>query len=111
VRSAAQQQCGGVFFDGAIRLAVVFFLPRPKSAPTRVKYHLTRPDLSKLVRAVEDPLTGILWSDDSRVVDIVARKAFATSQPHARVIVDYAEVLDELAIEQDLFAPLEELRP
>ena len=33
VRNAAQQDCGGVYFEGAVRLAVVFFLPRPQSLP------------------------------------------------------------------------------
>jgi len=109
VRSAAQQQCGCVFFDGPVRVAVVFFLPRPKSAPRRVTHHLTRPDVDKLARGCLDALKGILWPDDSKVVDLIARKAFATTQPHARILVDYAEVLDEVAIEQNLFSVLEEV--
>ena len=37
-----------------------------KSAP---RCHVVKPDLSKLVRAVEDALTGIIWRDDSQVID------------------------------------------
>ena len=61
------------------------------------------------MRAVKDALKGVLWKDDSQVVDLVARKAYATSQPHARVVVDYAEVLEEVAVKQDLFSVLEEV--
>lgn len=111
VRSAAQQQCAGTFFEGAVRLAIVFFLPRPKSMPARIKHHLTRPDLSKLVRGVEDALTGILWSDDSRIVDVIARKAYAVTQPHALIVVDYAELIEEIAVDQDLFAIVEDMHP
>lgn len=35
------------------------------------------PDLDKLVRAILDSLTGIVWGDDGQVVDIVARKVYA----------------------------------
>jgi crossover junction endodeoxyribonuclease RusA len=110
VRSAAQQQCQGQFFDGAVRLAVVFFLPRPQSLPKKVKHHVKKPDLDKLARAVKDALKGVLWQDDSQVVDLVARKAYATTQPHARIVVDCAEALEEVAIEQNLFEVLEEVR-
>jgi Holliday junction resolvase RusA-like endonuclease len=107
VRAAAQQQCAGAFFEGAIRLAAIFYLPRPKTV--KAKYHLTRPDLSKLLRGVEDALTGLLWSDDSRVVDIITRKTYAMTQPHACIVVDYAEAIEEIAMEQDLFAELKEV--
>jgi len=39
----------------------------------------TKPDLSKLVRCVEDALTGVLWRDDAQVVVIHAGKRYATS--------------------------------
>jgi Holliday junction resolvase RusA-like endonuclease len=32
------------------------------------KHHAQRPDLSNLVKAAEDSLTGILWKDDSLIV-------------------------------------------
>jgi Holliday junction resolvase RusA-like endonuclease len=46
---------------------MVFALRRPQrpkaSRPDRY------PDLSKLVRSTEDALTGVLWTDDARVVE------------------------------------------
>lgn len=110
VRSAAQQHCHGQFFDGAVRVAIVFFLPRPKSLPKRVTQHLTRPDLDKLTRGALDALKGVLWPDDSKVVELFVRKAYAATQPHARIQVDYADAMDEIAVAQDLFSELQEAR-
>lgn len=64
--------------SGPVNLAAVFRFPRPKghyrtgknshllrdTAPT----HPGKPDLSKLVRSVEDAMTGIVYRDDSQVV-------------------------------------------
>lgn len=110
VRNAAQQQCGGVFFEGPVRLAVVFFLPRPQSLPKKVKHHTKKPDVDKLLRAVKDSLTKTLWRDDAQVVELVARKGYAIGQPFARIVVDHAAPVDEVVVEQDLFSVLEEVR-
>jgi Holliday junction resolvase RusA-like endonuclease len=111
VRNAAQQQCAGKFFESAVRLAIVFFLPRPQSLPARVKHHTKKPDVDKLVRAVKDALRGVLWHDDAQVIHLVASKAYATTQPHVRIVVDHAEVIEETAVDQDLFAALDDVRP
>lgn len=55
--------------DGPLVARMVFTLPRPKSkradeAPAADR----KPDVSKLIRSTEDALTGIVWSDDARVV-------------------------------------------
>lgn len=61
-----------------MRLDVVFYLPRPKSAPKSVVRPAKKPDLDKLVRAVSDALTDAgVWKDDAQVVGISAAKAFA----------------------------------
>lgn len=62
--------------DGAVTLTLAFELTRPKghfgakgnlklSSP---RYPTKKPDITKLVRAVEDALKGIAWHDDSCVV-------------------------------------------
>lgn len=65
----------------AVRLVAVFAFPRPAShygtgrnaaklkpsAP--VAYHGQKPDISKLLRAVEDSMTGIAYDDDSQIAD------------------------------------------
>ena len=61
--------------DEPVHLAMIFYLPRGKTViraePT------TRPDLSKLVRAVEDALTGVIYADDAQVVSEYTEKHYA----------------------------------
>jgi len=67
--------------DGPVELHVTFFLPRPKSAPKRVQYPATKPDLDKLTRAVGDALAKVAYTEDSRIVDIHVCKRFAIDSP------------------------------
>jgi len=64
--------------EGPIEVRVVFYLPRPKSAPRRITEPAKLPDLDKLVRALGDALTSAgVWRDDAQVISTLARKAFA----------------------------------
>ena len=79
VSSAASQAMEGELITGAVSLRVLFRFARPQShygtgrnagtlkesAPLD---HTQSPDLSKLIRAVEDALTGVVWRDDRQVV-------------------------------------------
>lgn len=75
--------------QGAVRLQVDFYLPRPKGLPKKVRRHLKKPDIDKLVRSVSDALTGVVWRDDSQVVEVHARKhyAYEGTAPHATISV------------------------
>jgi Holliday junction resolvase RusA-like endonuclease len=74
--SARLEACAGII-DGPVRLTLKFMFVKPKSVKKSRTLPCVKPDLSKLIRAVEDSLTGIIWRDDSLVVDIVARKVYA----------------------------------
>lgn len=69
----------------AVRLTVAFYLPRPKSLPKKVRACIKKPDLDKLVRAVKDALTSVVWQDDSQVVELLATKHYAPDDRGARV--------------------------
>lgn len=72
---------------GPLWLQVTFMMPRPRGhygtgrnadrlragAP---RYPVVKPDATKLLRAVEDALTGIVWRDDAQVVDQMAAKRY-----------------------------------
>jgi crossover junction endodeoxyribonuclease RusA len=77
----------------AVHLGVTFILPRPVSLPKKVRAHTKKPDLDKLVRAVKDALTGVLWADDSQVVTMTAAKRYAgpDERPGAKVAVGEAD--------------------
>lgn len=51
---------------GPIRLTLKFIIPTPKR-PKRM-YPTTRPDLDNYTKALKDAANGILWIDDSQVV-------------------------------------------
>ncbi len=68
-------------------LWVSFTMPRPKShfgsrggkahlKESAPRYHTGAPDTTKLVRAVEDALNGIVWKDDRYVVEQRASKEY-----------------------------------
>lgn len=61
-----------------VYLLLNFYMPRPKNhygtgknssilKDTAPVLHTKKPDLTKLIRACEDALTGILWNDDSQI--------------------------------------------
>ena len=82
--AAAQAMNGAPLMDGPLRLEVTFYRPRSKSdlrkngtpRPSAPTHPATRPDATKLLRALEDALTGIVWRDDAQVCDQRARKEF-----------------------------------
>jgi crossover junction endodeoxyribonuclease RusA len=73
--------------ETAVGLTLTFYMPRPKShfdskgelkASAALAKPTGRPDLSKLVRAVEDAITNSkLWRDDSLVTACHAWKHYA----------------------------------
>lgn len=74
--------------EGPVKLSCTFYLPRPKnhfSTNGEIKPrflelpHLIKPDLTKLVRAVEDGLKKVAWHDDSQVVLQANLKLYADS--------------------------------
>jgi Holliday junction resolvase RusA-like endonuclease len=70
----------GVTLDGPLRLDVAFRFRMPKTRPAAVRraseaLKTTAPDLSKLVRALEDGLqAGGLITDDARICHLVCTK-------------------------------------
>jgi crossover junction endodeoxyribonuclease RusA len=56
--------------DGPLEVSMLFVMARPKSRKKDV-YVTTAPDISKLIRSTEDALTGVVWTDDARVVRYV----------------------------------------
>lgn len=103
------QDFEGLPWDGPIGIELHFYLPRPKSAPRRVLFPTTRPDGSKLLRSVEDALTGVVIRDDALIVRWVMSKDFATefvgvegrvwrvTEARSTYAIGYAQALELLA--------------
>ena len=86
VSDVAQQHAPPGLWDGPVSVSLEFRLPQPKSRPTTVGRGKNKrsiriwpdraPDLDKLLRAVVDSLTNIVFRDDSQVVRVVATKDY-----------------------------------
>jgi len=80
--------------EHAIRLDIDCYFIRPVSVPERKRpFMVVRPDASKLVRAIEDALTKILWRDDSQVVDLRISKHYAPAGEPAHTVIRVQELL------------------
>ncbi|WP_246816891.1 RusA family crossover junction endodeoxyribonuclease [Corynebacterium sp. HMSC08A12] len=78
---------------GAVSLTAVFIMPRTKAMGTKPAPHMVqKPDLDKLLRALNDGLTGIAFHDDSQVVEIKATKRRAEPGEEIGVEVDVAPI-------------------
>lgn len=72
-------------FQGPLMLVATFYQERPKShfgtrglKPSAPKYPAVRPDVTKLLRPLEDALTGVVWDDDQQIVEQIARKRYGS---------------------------------
>jgi Holliday junction resolvase RusA-like endonuclease len=73
--------------DGPLEAEFTFYRPRPlghfgtgrnagKLKDSAPAFPITRPDALKLARAVEDALSGVVYRDDSQIVDEHLRKRY-----------------------------------
>ena len=106
VAQAAGDIYRGPLLTGPLHLEVTFQFPRPKSHYGTGKnagvlklsaplYHTQKPDSTKLIRGVEDALTGIIWRDDSQVCCQTVNKRWgARAAAGVRIIplADFADV-------------------
>jgi Holliday junction resolvase RusA-like endonuclease len=87
--------------DAAIALSVVFVFARPKShfrangqlkpsAPAHCTGRIG--DVSKLVRAVEDAMTGIIYNDDAQIISLIAHRRFANDREQPCAIITVSAV-------------------
>jgi len=76
VQDAIARVYGGPPLTGPLEVHLTFTMPRPRGhfgargqlRPSAPACPTTRPDRSKLCRAVEDAATGLLWRDDAQIV-------------------------------------------
>jgi len=61
--------------ENPVSLSVNFYFKKPKT-PKNDKYHITTPDIDKLLRTVLDALQGVAFINDSQVTQIIATKDY-----------------------------------
>jgi Holliday junction resolvase RusA-like endonuclease len=64
-------------FKGPLELTAAFYFIRPKSVPqSKRPKHTVKPDLSNLVKLLEDSCNGLLWLDDCQIVSLILDKYY-----------------------------------
>jgi len=82
------QRAGAEMMAGPVKVEAHFFMPRLKShygsgkkegviKANAPNFHISKPDLDKLIRCIKDALTGIVWKDDSQVAEVSASKVYS----------------------------------
>ncbi len=74
---------------GPVRLEVDFYLERPKTVSFASRpFPIKPPDLDKLVRGVGDGIgqSGVIWGDDSQIIELAARKFYADDRETGAII-------------------------
>lgn len=79
-----RRNVGHTTFTGAVEVRMIFFVPVPAS-PIDPDFPIGPPDLDKYIRAVGDAMTKAgIYTDDSRIVRIVAEKHWARADLSTR---------------------------
>jgi Holliday junction resolvase RusA-like endonuclease len=101
VKHAAQSCYTREPMTGALGLVLVFWISRPKChfgsgknsavlKPSAPIYPTPQPDATKLLRSVEDALTGIVWKDDAQIVSQLVHKRYCDevyNRPGVQIMV------------------------
>ena len=79
-----------------LSVSMVFRMPRPRSR-RQERWHAARPDIDKLIRAVLDGLSGIVYDDDCTIARIIAVALYETDErpPGVTISVRLCEEDDE----------------
>jgi len=62
--------------DVALKLELMFYFRRPKSRK-KALFHVVKIDLDNGIKAVCDAGNGVLWRDDSIIVEVHAKKMYS----------------------------------
>lgn len=80
--------------DGPVAVTFRFVMPRRKSEPKRITpAHTRKPDLDKLARALCDALTGLIFTDDSQVTELITSKRTAAIGEQPGVHIEWRKVV------------------
>ena len=78
-------------WGGAIEVKIIFKLPRPKT--NKDKYPIKNPDTDKLIRAILDAMTGVVYNDDSQVIEVTGKKVYQEDNKTPEVIIKVKRIL------------------
>lgn len=95
---ASQAMAGRPLLNGPVEVVMRMVLPIPASWSSRKKdqaldgivFPTTKPDMDNVVKGIFDAINGVVWGDDTQVVDLQVRKRYGAT-PRVSVIVSTVE--------------------
>jgi Holliday junction resolvase RusA-like endonuclease len=81
-------------FEGAVKFYAIFFMPIPKSTSKKKRelmrssliHHTKKPDIDNLEKFVLDCCNGIVWCDDSQIIQSLTGKRYS-SNPRTEITI------------------------
>jgi crossover junction endodeoxyribonuclease RusA len=81
--AAHDAMAGRPLLEGAVSVAIAFYLSRPKAhfsskglRPNAPRHVAKRPDVDKLARCALDALTGVVFADDAQIARLEVEKRY-----------------------------------
>ncbi len=81
---------------GAVKLQIEFVMPRPKAYTWKKRVmprmpDIRKPDWENLAKSVCDAMSGIVYRDDSQIVNASVLKVIAAGgeKPHTKIFVEW----------------------
>jgi len=68
-----------------IKLTVTFYIQQP--ARSKLDYPTIRPDVDNYCKSLFDAANGILWEDDSQIIELHARKVYTNKEGYIELEV------------------------
>lgn len=96
VAEVAEQYKQNELIDSPIKLTIDVYIEIPKSYTKKKRQqiesgelvHIKKPDVDNLAKGIKDGITGVLWTDDSLIVELVIRKHYGEI-PRADIIIEW----------------------
>ncbi len=107
--TARQAMAGACLLEGPLATSLDIRLPIPQSWSARkqaaalagTEHPTKKPDVDNVIKAIFDALNGVVWDDDTQVVQVMVRKRYAAVPGVAVEIAEVTrlEVQESLALE------------
>jgi Holliday junction resolvase RusA-like endonuclease len=72
-----------------LAMSIDFYLSRPRSISKKREFPTTRPDIDNYIKLIFDALDGVLFSNDSQIIRLLARKQYG----EPRIELEITEII------------------
>lgn len=86
IRTSALPHRPERLLEGALALEATFYFMPPKNRPKKRVYPSVKPDLDNLTKSVKDALEGLIYANDSQIVEEHTRKLYDKT-PRIEVVI------------------------